>query len=492
MPTPFGRTVRRPEPSNDTTLENAHRVRAPRRARNVVVAVIAGLAVVGLAALVYLEFIRPSTSTADVAPPTVSITSPTAGQAVSGTVTVSATASDDVGITRVEFYVDDVLRHTDTGAPYSFAWPSTAGSHSLTAQAFDAADNVGRASAVNVTVADDVAAGPAFHAFGTVTLEADFFVSGAGRNVDTIAFWEAPEPTDSLMFVTSKNASLVEVWKYPFNSASAEQPPLRHRCLQAAASSATNGVLVDQETDLLYVASNRSPNVCVFSLPDQRHVQTITSGRTYGGEPNLALIRLPSGEAQLYVSNDDVVDVYNPESGQKLREFAPLTGLETMVGDSNDQVLYVPDEGGRTGIYAYDPDGSAYSRNGSNVLGDGGIFDSDAEGILVYTCPTSGSGDDRAGLIVVSDQIDSATAGNDYEVFDRATWDYLGTVKLRLPSGDFVHNTDGIGSTQPASPLYPGGLFTAISDDAGVAGVAWNKIFDAISSRTGTPFGCPG
>jgi hypothetical protein len=63
-------------------------------------------------------------------------------------------------------------------------------------------------------------------------------------------------------------------------------------------------------------------------------------------------------------------------------------------------------------------------------------------------------------------------------------------VKLKLPSGAFVHNTDGIGSTQQASPLYPGGLFTAIRNDASVAGAGWNKIFAAISAQTGTPFGC--
>ena len=41
----------------------------------------------------------------DTTPPTVSITSPTSGN-VSGTVTVSANASDNVGVTRVDFYVN--------------------------------------------------------------------------------------------------------------------------------------------------------------------------------------------------------------------------------------------------------------------------------------------------------------------------------------------------------------------------------------------------
>lgn len=330
-----------------------------------------------------------------------------------------------------------------------------------------------------------------FHAFGEVTVTAGFEVEGAGTNVDTMAFWEAPDATDSLMFVTSKNASVVEVWSYPFDSATREQRPLTHPCLEAEDDSATNGVVVDQETDLLYVASNFSPNVCVFSLPDMAHRMTITSGDPYGQEPNLALITLADGSKRLYVSDDDVVYVHDPTTGQKLSEFTPDEGLETMWGDDLRQVLYVPDENGRTGVYAYEPDGAPYARNGSTRFGDAGIFESDAEGIIEYVCEPSEGSEDPPGLIIVSDQIDSATAGNDYEVFDRRTWQHLGTIKLQLPDASgFVHNTDGIGTTQQASPAYRDGVFTAIQDDSSVVGVDWTTIFATISTETGTEFGC--
>jgi myo-inositol-hexaphosphate 3-phosphohydrolase len=322
------------------------------------------------------------------------------------------------------------------------------------------------------------------------TVTVDYLATGAGNNVDTIAFWAAPDPTDSRMYVTSKNLSLVEVWKYPYASASDQLPPLTHSCLKARADSATNGVLVDQEADLLYVASNFSPNVCVFSLPNLALVRTISSGATYGLEPNLAMLTLPSGEKRLYVSNDKVVYVHDAATGTKLSQFTPAKGLETMWGDSHDSVLYVPDENTRTGVYAYSAVGTPYARAGRTSFGDGSIFDADAEGILEYTCPASGSGDDGAGLIVVSDQIDSATTGNDYEVFDRRSWAYLGTIKLRLPSGAFVYNTDGIASIQQSSPQYPGGVFAAIQDDSSVAGVGWAKVLGAISARAGTTVGC--
>jgi len=92
---------------------------------------------------------------ADVTPPTVGITSPSGGATVSGTITISATASDDVGVTQVQFFVDGVLLSTDTTAPYSTAWDTTSaadGARSLTAQAADAAGNTGSSAAVNVTV----------------------------------------------------------------------------------------------------------------------------------------------------------------------------------------------------------------------------------------------------------------------------------------------------------------------------------------------------
>jgi hypothetical protein len=200
------------------------------------------------------------------------------------------------------------------------------------------------------------------------------------------------------------------------------------------------------------------------------------------------MLTLPSGDKRLYVSDDTVVHVHDATTGTKLSQFIPAKGLETMWGDSRDSVLYIPDENDRTGVYAYNADGTSYTRNGETLFGDSSIFDSDGEGILVYTCP--GAGDEGAGLIVVSDQIDNPTTGNDYEVFDRRTWAYLGTFKLRLPSGAFVYNTDGIASIQQSSPQYSGGVFAAIQNDSSVVGVSWDTVLGAVSAQTGATSGC--
>ena len=75
------------------------------------------------------------------------------GATVSGTVTLTATAADNVGVAGVQFLVDSAaLGAEDTTAPYSVSWnTTTAGPHTLTAQARDAAGNTTSAS-VTVTV----------------------------------------------------------------------------------------------------------------------------------------------------------------------------------------------------------------------------------------------------------------------------------------------------------------------------------------------------
>lgn len=90
----------------------------------------------------------------DTVPPTVSITSPANGAVVNGIVTVTATATDNVGVTRVEFYADTTLLGTVTTPPYAHSWDTTPfvnGAHQLVAKAYDAANNVGT-STISVTV----------------------------------------------------------------------------------------------------------------------------------------------------------------------------------------------------------------------------------------------------------------------------------------------------------------------------------------------------
>jgi hypothetical protein len=92
---------------------------------------------------------------ADATPPTVSMTAPAAGT-VSSTVTVSANASDNVGVAGVQFLLNGVnLGAEDVSSPYSISWntlTSANGSYTLTARARDFAGNVTTSTGVAVTV----------------------------------------------------------------------------------------------------------------------------------------------------------------------------------------------------------------------------------------------------------------------------------------------------------------------------------------------------
>ncbi|MBV9821834.1 MAG: fibronectin type III domain-containing protein, partial [Actinobacteria bacterium] len=95
----------------------------------------------------------------DTTAPTATVTSPAAGASVYGPTTVTATASDDTGVTAVDLLVDGSLLATDTSAPYSFSWNATSvGSHTLQAVAHDAAGNTGSSAVVTVQVPTDTTA----------------------------------------------------------------------------------------------------------------------------------------------------------------------------------------------------------------------------------------------------------------------------------------------------------------------------------------------
>ncbi|WP_243317595.1 M4 family metallopeptidase [Geothrix paludis] len=89
----------------------------------------------------------------DTTAPTVSVTE----SGTSGTITFTATASDNVGVTKVEFYVDGALKGTDTATPWTLSFDSTTltnGSHNLVAKAYDAAGNVGTSTTVAFSVSN--------------------------------------------------------------------------------------------------------------------------------------------------------------------------------------------------------------------------------------------------------------------------------------------------------------------------------------------------
>ncbi|MEO8354513.1 MAG: hypothetical protein ABI621_01225 [Chloroflexota bacterium] len=306
--------------------------------------------------------------------------------------------------------------------------------------------------------------------FGRVhidTADIKFNVNGSGSNVDSIAFWEAPDPAESLMIVTSKGNESIEVYKYPFTS----------ELTTISCGGETNGIWVDQDRNVLYSTERNSSNICAFDLPTLEKNEALSFSTAATGsdsEPNLAMLVLPNGQRRIYVSYDDTVFYHDAETGNSLGEFTPSQGLETMYGDDDHQVLYIPDENGKSGVYIYDPDGNPVGSG----FGGRSIFDSDAEGIWVYKCPSTGTTDNGEGLILVSDQKEDIT---DFEVFHRKTKEHLGTLNI---SG--VFNTDGIAITQQVSPDYPLGLLAVIVDDTSTVGIGWDSILEKTGLSCGS------
>lgn len=103
-------------------------------------------------------YIGPLGGGSDTTPPTVSTTSPNNGTTVSGSTTISATASDNVGVAGVQFKLDgNNLGAEDTSSSYSTSWNTTSvsnGAHTLTAIARDTAGNTTTSSPVTVTVSN--------------------------------------------------------------------------------------------------------------------------------------------------------------------------------------------------------------------------------------------------------------------------------------------------------------------------------------------------
>jgi len=99
-----------------------------------------------------------TTGAGDTTAPTTSVTAPANGATVSSTVSVTATASDNIAVTKMEIYIDGTLRTSNTSATsLTYSWNTTTfanGSHTIVSKAYDAAGNVGTSSTITVTVSN--------------------------------------------------------------------------------------------------------------------------------------------------------------------------------------------------------------------------------------------------------------------------------------------------------------------------------------------------
>ena len=147
--------------------------------------------------MVATEVLPSETSTRpeETAPPVVSVTAPASNTTVSGSIHVSASASDDVGVASVQFYLDGkALGAPVTAPPYATAWNTAEagnGTHTLTAVATGTLGKTTTSAPVTVTVENPANEEPCF------VRDADVSVHGRGA-VTTPSFTTAA-PGDVLL-----------------------------------------------------------------------------------------------------------------------------------------------------------------------------------------------------------------------------------------------------------------------------------------------------
>jgi hypothetical protein len=125
--------------------------------------------------------VNPIVSNGDTTPPTVTVTSPTAGSTLAGTITITVSATDNVAMAGVQFLLDGANLGAEvlgSGPTYTFSWnttPAMNGSHTLSARGRDVTNNMAVATSVNVTVSNPPSGLLASYSFnagsGTTTVD---------------------------------------------------------------------------------------------------------------------------------------------------------------------------------------------------------------------------------------------------------------------------------------------------------------------------------
>ncbi len=152
----------------------------------------------------------------DTTAPSVSIASPASGSVVKGLVPIDVSASDDVGVSRVELLVNGSPLGTDVSSPYGFSWDSTQvadGSVNLVAYAYDAAGNyASRTQTVKVTNSADLIA-PAVtigRPLANSTVSGNVSIQASGS--DNIAVTSMKLFIDGALKATASSGSLSSTW----------------------------------------------------------------------------------------------------------------------------------------------------------------------------------------------------------------------------------------------------------------------------------------
>lgn len=223
----------------------------------------------------------PATPPADTTAPTVSLTSPTGPMSATGSITVAASASDNVGMAKVDLLVDGQVAATANAASASTSWNTATvadGNHSVAARATDTSGNVATSAVVTVTVDNTAPAVPGSLAATpgdqqvTLSFAAVSASDLAGYDVrmkaSSSTTWNAPVATTSTSMLFS---GLTNGTSYDFAVRSRDN--LGNASAWSAAVSATPAPPADTQaptapSNLTYTKTRTSVTVCWAASTD--------------------------------------------------------------------------------------------------------------------------------------------------------------------------------------------------------------------------------
>lgn len=188
----------------------------------------------------------------DSAPPVVSITSPANGAILSGSVSLSANASDNIGLYKVDFLLNNNLISHDYESPYQITWNTTTvanGTYTLKAKAYDSSDNSAISSisiSINNSYSSDTTAPQVLISAPSANpyewLSGDLPISSSAT--DNVAVTKIEFYINGSLVASENKSSINRIWLYEPTPAGNYQ--LKAKAYDAAGNSAETTITINK------------------------------------------------------------------------------------------------------------------------------------------------------------------------------------------------------------------------------------------------------
>jgi len=168
-------------------------------------------------------------NTTDTTPPSVNITSPLNGATVANTVSIQASASDDVAVMKFGFYIDNILALTDSKTPYEYSWDTkdySDGTHAIKVIAYDTSYNSATAQ-ISLTVDNS----NSLKILSITPTDGSNFLAGVGINIQPSVQNPQARP---LQYQFSIGGTIKQVWSsassYLWQTSAADTATVSIKC----------------------------------------------------------------------------------------------------------------------------------------------------------------------------------------------------------------------------------------------------------------------